>query len=111
MSRYLYMGTVTYPQSRKCQKMHYPKAHLKLHHLRSQTKNQKLMEKGKARDAQESYLYLTPPAAHLEAPKTRDPRKDPNRKAVDEDAMIRGRDHKRQTSSGPLGSTTLKDML
>ena len=67
------------------------------------------MGKAKARDTQESCFYLTPPAAHLEA--RRDPRRDPNRKAVDEDAMIRGRDHKWQTSVGPIGFMTLKVML
>ena len=94
------------------------KNQVKLHHLRSQLKNQNqnFLAKPKTRDTQKSYLCQTLPtdileAVHPQATKAKDPRRDPRKKAVDEVVRVKGKDHKSPTNSGALGHTTQKDML
>ena len=71
---------------------------------------EKLVARAKVKDIQQLCFYPTLPAVHLKAPRTRDPRRDPKKKTLDEHIILRERDHKRQISSGPLEFTTLMVM-
>ena len=71
--------------------------------------NKRLMEREKA-SAPDARLYPMPPAAHPKAPKTKDPRRDPNVKVTGENTTIKGRDHNHQIDSGPTGYMTLMVM-